>query len=317
MSKTISFCGNFTLPYCSESQYKVELESLGHTVIPLQEGGVPTDVILETALKSDVFFWVHSHNNDMPGSISMDTVLEKLREAGIPSMAYHLDLYMPLERWREYEGATYFKVDHFFTVDKLMADWFNANTLTKGHYLLAGAFSGQNHFADYDQTFASDTAFIGSKGYHPEWQWRPQLIEWLRQTYEAQFAHWGGDGRMLVREENLNKVCASTKVIVGDTLCMNFDYPYYWSERLYNVVGAGGFIIHPYIKGLEDSFVLGKELITYNYGDFDGLKEKIDYYIAHPAERNDIRIAGYLRVKREHLYRHRMQKILETVEKQA
>jgi len=314
--KTVLELGNFSVPYCSEVQYKTELESLGYKVVPLQEGAVTSERVLEEALKCDAFFWIHSHHCDTSGSISMDTVLRKLREAGIPSFAFHLDLYMGLERWKEYENATYFKVDHFFTVDKLMADWFNENTPTKGHYLLPGAFSGQNYIEDYDPKFASDVCFVGSRGYHPEWTWRPQVIDFLRNTYEENFNHWGGDGRALVREQKFNKVCSSAKVIVGDTLCLNFDYPYYFSERLYNVIGAGGFIIHPKIKGIEESFELGKELVTYDYGDLAGLKQKIEYYINNPKERNDIRIAGYERVKKEHLYKHRMQTIIKTLEEQ-
>ena len=314
MIKNICFVGNFALPYCSESQYKIELESLGYNVTCIQEDATTSDQVLDAALVSDAFFWVHSHHMSIPGSISMEIVLQKLREAGVPSFAYHLDLYMPLERWREYEDAPYFKVDHFFTVDKLMADWFNENTPTKGHFLLPGAFSGQNYIEDYSQTFAGDVAFIGNKGYHPEWPWRPQLIDWLRNTYQEQFTHWGGDGKALVREKKFNDVCASTKVIVGDTLCVGFDYPNYFSERLFNITGAGGFIIHPYIKGIEEAFEIGKEIETFHFGDFDELRGKIDYYLAHPKERNDIRLAGYLRTIKEHTYQHRLETIIKTLD---
>lgn len=315
----IAFLGNFSVPYCSESQYRVELQKLGHEVIALQETQATTEQTLKAASESDMFFWVHSHNAPNPGNLTMLQVLENLRVRKIPSVAYHLDLYYGLDRWKEYENSDYFKVDYFFTVDRKMAEWFNTNTNTLGVYLTGGAFTDQCYMADYDPLYASDIAFIGSKGYHPEWQWRPQLIDFLRITYGARFTHWGGDGKELVREEKFNKVCASTKVIVGDSLSLNFNYPYYWSERVYNVTGAGGFILHPYIEGLEEEFDLDDplldpgELATFKFGDFDNLKRQIDFYLENEKRRSHVRHNGMERTWRDHTYLKRMGTILETV----
>lgn len=310
----IAFLGNFSVTYCSEVQYKRELEKLGHTVISLQETQVSGEQIEQEALLSDVFVWVHSHGFVTRGKPMVD-VLAELKARGIPTVAYHLDLYMPIQRWKEYETSTYFQVDHFFTVDKLMADWLNDNTNTKGHFLPAGIFSEQCHMADYDSDLASDVVFMGSRGYHSEWPYRPQLIDWLYQTYGSRFAQWGGDGRGLAREEKMNAVYASAKVAIGDSLCVGFDYPYYQSDRLFNICGTGGFAITPYIKGIEDLYEVDKEVVTYTFGNFDQLREKIDYYLAHPAERHDIRIAGYLRTKRDHTYMNRWETILNEIKR--
>ena len=85
--------------------------------------------------------------------------------------------------------SPYFKVDHFFTVDKLMADWLNQNTETKGSFLPASIFSKQCYIADYASEFASEVVFMGSKGYHREWDYRPRLIDWISQSYGSRFAH--------------------------------------------------------------------------------------------------------------------------------
>jgi hypothetical protein len=308
----ISFLGNFSVSYCSEVQYASEMETLGHTVDRLQESRVSGQDVLRAALQSDVFVWVHSHGSETPGK-PMDEVLLELRDHGIPTVAFHLDLYMPLARWKEYENSPYFKVEHFFTVDKLMADWLNENTETKGHFLPAGAFSKQCYLADYDPSLASDVVFIGSKGYHSEWSYRPTLINWLGQTYGGRFAHWGGDGRGLAREDKMNLVYGASRIAIGDTLCVGFDYPYYQSDRLFNICAAGALAITPYITGLEDLYVIDREVVTYEFGNWDQLRSKIDYYLANPAERNDIRIAGYLRTKQDHTYLRRWETILETV----
>jgi hypothetical protein len=309
----IAFLGNFSVSYCSEVQYSHELETLGHSVNRIQETRVSGEDVERMALTSDVFVWVHSHGFQTPGKPMAD-VLARLRQAGIPSVAYHLDLYMPLgDRWREYQHDAYFKVEHFFTVDKLMADWLNEHTETKGHFLPAGVFSRQCYMADYAPELASDVVFIGSKSYHREWDYRPRLIDWLSQTYGSRFAHWGGDGKGLAREAKMNRVYSSSRVAIGDSLCIGFNYPFYQSDRLFNICGAGALAITPYIQGIEDVFDIDKEIVTYEFENFAALRRKIDYYLEHDDEREAIRRAGHERTKRDHTYKKRWETILATV----
>ena len=156
-----------------------------------------------------------------------------------------------------------------------------------------------------------DVIFVGSKKYHPEWQYRPQLISWLEDTYKNKFEHYGNGGIKSVRGDQLNKLYSSTKIVVGDTLCIGFNYPDYWSDRIYETMGRGGFIIHPYIKGLEKEFEDKKHLVFYEYGNFDQLKELIDYYLVHDEEREAIRKAGHELVKNNYTYKNRWEQILK------
>lgn len=305
--------GNFVVDYCSEAQYAKTLESLGHEVVRLQETTITTDTVLAESLKSDALIWVHSHGFVNKGR-PIQEVLDILKLAQIPTIAYHLDLYMGLERWKEYEDAPYMKVQHFFTVDKLMADWFNQNTDVKGHYLQAGVFDQEAYLSDrYNPaSFSRDVAFVGSKGYHAEWEYRPKLVDWIEHNV-SDFTHVGGDGIGVLRGNALNDFYAQTKVVVGDTLCLNFDYPYYWSDRVYETIGRGGFIIHPYIQGMEQHFEDGKHLVFYEYNDFKQLKNLIEYYLDHDAEREKIRLAGHELVKNHHTYKQRWERILNEI----
>jgi len=56
-----------------------------------------------------------------------------------------------------------------------------------------------------------------------------------------------------------------------------------------------------------------QEIETYEYGDFLGLKNRIDFYLSHDAEREALRMAGHERTKRDHTYTQRLQTIIETV----
>lgn len=309
----IVFLGNFQVPYTSENHYASTFEKLGHKVVRLQESMVTTDRIYTEAINAKVFFWVHTHGWNPRGHRTMKEVLRKLYNAGVETVAYHLDLYMGLKRWQEYEAHDYFNVKHFFTVDKLMADWLNESTETKGHYLPAGVFEEECHISEPLKEFEYDVVFVGSRKYHKEWQYRPQLIDWLHKNYGRNFAHFGNDGQGIVRGESLNRLYASAKVVVGDSLCLDFKYPNYWSDRIYETTGRGGVMIHPYIKGLETQFNFGEEILVYQYGDFAELKNSIDMLLKNDKYRNGIRQAGFSRTKRDHTYTNRLQTILETV----
>lgn len=312
----IAFLGNFSIDYCSEVHYAKTLRSLGHEVIELQETIVRTEQILDKALDSDIFVWVHSHGFNNPGTIKMATVLNVLRANKIPSVAYHLDLYMGLERWKDYENSEYMQVEYFFTVDKLMADWFNQNTKVKGVFLPAGVFDQECYIhPDYDPyNFENDIIFVGSKGYHPEYPYRPQLVDFLRQEYGQRFIHVGGDGDTgTLRGDALNRIYSKSKIAIGDSLNLNFNYPYYSSDRLFESIGRNGFTIYPDIKGLDKYFEDKEEIVFYKHGDLNDLKKKIDYYLDNDALREKIRFAGHERTKKEHTYLNRWQFILEKV----
>lgn len=307
----ITFLGNFHVDFTTETHHKRTLESMGHTVIALQEGETPSHVVLDWALNSDLFVWVHTHGWETPGTLHMFDVLDNLKNNNVPTMTYHLDLWFGLQRQKDLEQDPFYKhIGHFFTVDRLMADWFNDNTEVKGHYLRAGVFEDECYKVEPSQQPMNDVIFVGSKGYHPEWTWRPQLLNWLQETYGERFQHFGGDGLGVVRGHELNQLYANTKVVVGDSLVLGFDYPDYWSDRVYETMGRGGFLLMPQIKGLETEFT-PDELATFKFGDFEDLKKKIDFYIRNDGYREAMRKNGFLKVKNHYTYTDRWKAIFK------
>jgi hypothetical protein len=307
----IVFLGNFRVDYSTESHHVKTLQSLGHKVIKLQETEAKSEEIYESAKKSDLFIWVHTHGWKTPGRLTMSNVLKQLNNSGIPTMTYHLDLWFGLKRQRDLSSDPVYKsIGHFFTVDSKMADWFNERTSVKGHYLPAAVYD-KEAFYKPAKNFEHEVIFVGSKRYHPEWKYRGQLIDYLSNTYGKKFEHWGNDGLGTVRGKNLNQLYASTKVVVGDTLCPKFNYPDYWSDRVYETLGRGGFIIHPYISGMEKEFTDKEHLVFYEYKNFNQLKELVDYYLNNDEEREKIRLAGHNLVKEKYTYKNRWEHILK------
>jgi len=307
----IGFLGNFRVDYTSETHHANSLELLGHSVIRLQETEATAAQI--AALDIDLFVWIKTHGWNTPGD--MGRTLKILRARGIPSMSYHLDLYMGLGRWARYKADPYLMgLDHFFTVDRLMADWLCNNTPVFGHYLPAAVYGPECYVGQPDSPHGNDVIFVGSKGYHPEWPYRPKLIDWLRNTYGARFTHVGGDGDTgTIRGDALNRVYATSKVAVGDTLCLNYDYPDYWSDRVYETLGRGGFLIHPHIQGMERTFTDREHLVFYRYGDFDQLHDLIDEYLEDSDARKAIQANGQALVKTSETYSQRWESIIDTV----
>lgn len=312
----VAFLGNFSVAYSSETHHAASLESLGHTVFRLQEGQASGDQVLDAALAAEMLVVVHTHGWATPG-LPLDKVLMRLAAAGIPTVTYHLDLWLGLQRQHDLDRDPFYRtIGHFFTADKLMADWFNEHTDVRGHYLPAAVYDRECYISDQASSHANDVIFVGSRRYHFEWPYRTKLIDWLTQNYGPSFTHVGGDGSTgTIRGDDLNRLYANSKVAVGDTLCLGFDYPHYFSDRIFECLGRGGFLIHPWIKGIDDLFEDGKHLVSYPFGDFEQLQFLVDYYLdtANVVERETIRRAGHEHVKANHTYRHRWAQVLDTV----
>ncbi len=192
--------------------------ALGHQVTPLQENVTSNEeaIALIKDVQPDIVFYSHSH-----GWPILDGMLDWCTENGIPTAAYHLDLFMGLEDDRRIRANYgYWKVQNFYTVDKLMADTLNEDpALPRGIFLPPGVVATGAYLGEPYSGLTEDVIFVGSRGYHINWPWRPQLIDWLAATYGTKFSHYGGDGVKLVRNSELNRLLASTKIVVGDSLC--------------------------------------------------------------------------------------------------
>lgn len=310
----ILFIGNHIPSHSTETHHRKTFEKMGHTVIQIQENNTSIKEISDKFVDVDLVYWTHTHSFRFGEPAEVVKLFSEIKEL-VPVIGYHLDLWLGLERQKDLSSDPYWMcLTHFFSVDKLMADWLNEHTAIKGYYLPPGVYEDECYIAEPDRIkYPHDIVFTGSKGYHKEYPYRGILIDWLQKTYGDKFAHYGGGGLPGLRGHELNTLYASAKVVVGDTLCKGFDYPYYFSDRLPETTGRGGFLIFPFIKGVEIMYDLGRELIAYKYGDFEDLKVKIDYYLNNDEKREELRLAGHKRAKASHTYTQRLSHIMETL----
>ena len=85
-------------------------------------------------------------------------------------------------------------------------------------------------------------------------------------------------------------------------------------QRIFDIMGVGGFVISNYQAELETLFTPGEEIVLFH--DMEELVQKVDYYLHHEKERVRIAINGYLKVKNEYTYDKRLKCMLDIVEKQ-
>lgn len=325
----IYMVGNFTAPWCSEVHWAKSLEKLGHEVTRQQENKIVKNTILNDVVGHDMFLWVRTWE----GYVKQEDI-DNVRSLGIVSVNVHLDLFVGIGRGATLDTDPRWRTDYVFTADgdPKSQEIFEAHGINH-FWLRAGVFDeGCEMFEPNDDPeLQGDIVFVGGgKEYaHPEWSYRKKLIEFLERTYPKQYKKYGHPQK-LVREKDLNQLCANSKIVIGDSLNLGFKHPYYWSDRVYETTGRGGFIIHPLIKGLEDDFVTydGRvddggfwdkapepvELMTYEYGNFAMLKQRIDFFLKDDKYREEIRKAGFERTKRDHTYTKRLQEMLDIID---
>ena len=82
--------------------------------------------------------------------------------------------------------------------------------------------------------------------------------------------------------------------------------------RMWDILGAGGFLMTNYQAELPEFFVENKDFVCFD-GEKD-LVEKTLYYLSHEEERKEIARNGYEKVKRYHTYRIRLEEMLKIIE---
>lgn len=312
----ITYLGNFQpghpAPFSTETHVALSLEHLGHEVTRLQEGEVRSIDVVSRAEGHDAFLWTQTYGLAEQGGTREERaeMVSDLRAAGIPSVGYHLDRWWGLAREDQIAAEPFFRVDHLFTADGGHdADW----TAVGIHHtwLPPAVLHSETDQGRFRQQLASDVAFVGSwrGGYHPEWTHRAELIAHLQRFWKRRLRLWPLHPSRPVRGPMLRDLYTSVKVVVGDS-CLVGDATHYWSDRIPETLGRGGFLLHPYVEGIEDHFTDGEHLRLWPLGDWAELDRLISYYLEHEEERHRIARAGQAHVRDNHTYLNRMDAVV-------
>lgn len=311
----ILYVGNYKHSWCTEVHLAREMEGLGHAVDRFQEppGGGNQQTLRQIEQRAegcDLVMWTRTWG--LPKEAT--ELWRRLEAKGTATASYHLDLYVGLARERHVAADPFWTTGHVFTPDgdPVSADWF-ADRGINHVWCPPAIVSDECTRGTVRPEFEHDVVFVGSaaRSYHPEWPHRRDLLDWLAATYGDRFHRYGVPDSV-VRGQDLNDLYASAKVVVGDSLCPP-GHTRYWSDRVYETVGRGGFLIHPRVPGLEEHFDDGQHLLFYDYGDFARLRGLIDEALVDDYGRVAVTHAGMEHVRAHHTYRHRLDAALRVI----
>lgn len=307
MKLRIGFIGNFIPAFSTENERKWSFEKLGHTVIPFQENQTTAEQLKAEAQNLDMLVYSHTHD---PSYIIKDLVdvFRYYKSINVPTVSAHLDRWLGLKRVEDMGNEATWFTEYIFMADASPEAVEKYNELNLNWYYLKPAVVERDcYIAQRDHIkYPHDIVFTGSRGYHPEYPFRPQLVDWLKATYGHKFGHYGNDGIKVVREHELNVLMASSKVVVGDS-CFG-GRPNYVSDRYYETRGRGGVLLHPKTDGVDDIGVT-----HYEKENLEDLKKQIDMLLNDDRHRESMRLMGFNWVKDNETYTHRAQEIIDVV----
>lgn len=299
----IVYVGNFAAEHSTENHLRRALQHLGHEVTTIQESGLDWQKVPSLALGHDLFLWTRTAGFD-PADLNVQA--RAVRDVGerMPTVGYHLDRWVGLDREPDVERSPFFRLQFLFTADGGHADFW-AERGVNHWWMPPGVLGLECEPGQRHRSLLADVGFVGSlRNYgHTEWgPYRRALYEFLITRYGSRFRFWERG----VRGRALADLYASVKVLVGDS-CLAGDGEmlpqgvrggagWYWSDRVAETTGRGGFLIHPSVAGLREQH---PNLHLYTLGNFDDLGRMIDVALEHPDATR-----SYAEVNREHTLAH-------------
>jgi len=125
----------------------------------------------------------------------------------------------------------------------------------------------------------------------PQW-----LVSPVRKYYTNQY----------VTEGEKAKALLAAKIVINTINLAEIEGV---NGALFQTAGCGAFQIADWKPSLPELFEPEREIVTFRTRQ--ELKEKVDYYLAHPEQRREIADRAYVRARREHTYERRLRKMLE------
>ncbi len=308
----VLYIGNFGPEHSTENHVQRAFASQGHDVIMKQEGTSWLNT-REAVQDADFVLWTHTHGLAPESTHGEQAgMLLRLARWGVPTVAFHLDRWWGLDREHQIRDHPYFHCDLVITADGGHQEEFAK--LGINHVWMPPAVSEFEclrtpalNVAEY----RAPITFVGSwqGGYHAEWKHREELVRYLRRR-GANF--WPKKGEPAIRGQALRDLYANTSVVVGDS-CLVGNATRYWSDRIPETLGRGGFLLHPWVEGLDEHFTDGEHLVTWKVGDWGDLTAKLNHYERDGAERARISENGRAHVLEFHTYEVRCRAIVELV----
>lgn len=244
-------------------------------------------------------------------SISKSAV-EQIKQLGIKTILWQIDPIAHPSIWsytkvvgKSYD--VYVSCEPGKVIEKLKRNGFK-NVL----YMLGAADGGKMiHSQSLHKTY--DISFVGTYDAVREkflaalegldvhiWGWG----DWHKSKVSKMF-----EGSALTQEKMLT-VYAKSKIVINVNRAKNSTIP--TNLRPFEAAQVGAFILVDHKINLSEVFKIGKEIDTFKSPQ--ELRQKITYYLTHSKKRKSIAQAMQIRVKRDHTYDKRLNKLFSEID---
>ena len=302
----IIYLGNFDNPYSdtTEKHIKYSFEKLGHKVIPINERDFyqERNQILEKIHYEDIdLFFFHKAGLDMFG-IPPEDIVELLTCITCQKVFWFFDnveVNDPKRKREKWMELVIPFVDYGFLTD---VTWIRRYKYPNLFPLRMGIGDENLSLGKYQKEYDIPIAFLGA--IYGE---RRNLVTALKKEFgNEKFRVFNN-----IFGQDLKDFCASCKILIAPS------YPgddFYWSSRIYQIIGNGGFLIHPKFEGLKDEgWIEGKHYVGYK--NYPEMVEKIKYYLEHEDERQKIQKTGYKFCIQNFTFTQRIEEMLKICQK--
>jgi hypothetical protein len=257
----------------------------------------PEEVI--NACKGAKLFLFHKGGFSTKGDSDMYNSIDKLtytlNKIECPRVLWFVDkVYMEreilIDRIIDFVDYSFFTDETFLRRHKIP----NGFSLKQGCQIKR--FKGKKNPA-----FECDVAFIGD--IYGE---RQMFVKALGQLLGDKFRTYSS-----VYDKDFADLCKSARVIISPNYPMD---DFYWSNRIYDVLGNGGFLFHPDLEGLKGTGILeGQHFI--GYSNWLDIEDKLEYLLSPKANKliKSVTKQGQKEVITNHTYLTRCRKIIEIV----
>lgn len=274
----------------TEEHIKDAFEQLGHEVVAIKESSFTADDIL--AVKDpDLFLF---HKGGLSVNFPLETLIKVLNYLTCKKVFWYFDKVFPDRE--EYIESIADYVDIGFLTDDT---YLRRHKFKNLFCLRQGIGQEETSLGSLKKEYECDIAFTGNI-YSED---RRQMEMLLKSIYGDKFKVFDN-----VFNRDLYDLCASAKIVLAPM------YPndeFYWSSRIYMVLGSGGFLIHPDLYGLKEEFEEGKHFAGYK--TIKEMKDTIDFFLEHKPERKMIQQEGYQHCIENYTYQNRVEEMLKKI----
>jgi spore maturation protein CgeB len=142
-------------------------------------------------------------------------------------------------------------------------------------------------------------------------KFRYDMVDQLKTVYGDRFKVYGNgwrynDGNLMYREAKEAECYRSCKIAINVS---HFDLERYTSDRMFRIMGSGGFCLTKWYPGIEKDFTDGVHVRVWK--DLDELQTLVDYYLENEDERLAIASAGNKYVSEKLTWENRIKSIVD------